>query len=51
MASFDKVTWIKFKSIAVLIYDNNLVTGVYYEYTEDEDENTSKEDREDKEYT
>ena len=50
MASFDKVTWIKFKSIEGLVYDNNWVTGMYYEYTEYENENYSKEYREEKDY-
>ena len=50
MNSHDKVTWIKFKSIEGLVYDNNWVTGVYYEYTEYENEKYSKEDREDKDY-
>ena len=38
----DKVTLIKFKNIAGVVFDNDCIAGVEYEYTEDENKNYSE---------
>ena len=42
MASRDKVTFLKFKNRAGVLYDNYWITGVEYEDTEDKNENCSE---------
>ena len=51
MTALDKFTSLKFKNRAGFIYDNDRVSWVQYEDTEDKNEDYSEEDQEDENYT
>ena len=48
MSACDKVTLLKLKNRAGVIYDNDWIAGLEYEDTEDKSEDYSEEDKEDK---
>ena len=51
MAAYDKVTSLKFNNILGVVHDNNWISGVEYEDTEDENKDYIEENQKDKDYT